>query len=78
MSVAAKAALTHFLQAAGFLALAIGSRMGLRVWIGTGANNGIARWLLLGGGLVALICTGFAAAQTALGFLALTRRGDEQ
>lgn len=57
-----------------FLALATGFRFGLRFWVAAGVNSGSERLMMLGGGILVLICTGFAAAQAALGLLALLRQ----
>lgn len=68
---------TCLVRAAALLALATGLRVGLRFWIGTGANTGLERLVILGGGLLMLICTGLAAGQAALGLLAIIRGRNE-
>ena len=69
-------AANHLVRAAGFLALAVGLRIGLRLWSGAGTNSGFERVMILIGGLLMLICTGFAAGQAAFGLLALMRQRD--
>lgn len=74
MKTAPTGALTYLVRAAGILAMAIGFRIGLQLWMASGANNGFERLTILSGGLLMLICTGFAAGQAALGLQALLRR----
>lgn len=76
MGAATTKAATHLVRAAGFLALAVGFRIGLRLWIGAGANDQFERVMILCSGSLMLICTGFAAGQAALGFMAFMRRRD--
>lgn len=70
-----RGASTHLVRTVGLLALAIGLRICLRLWIGSGANGGLDRVMILCGGLLMLACTGLAAVQATLGMLALRRRG---